>query len=135
MPNIRHGCGRFTIRRWCYMCAEMSLRCRSQELRLWARVIQHGMAPAWLSGWAAIWQLADLRSLADWPAGWTRLRMAAQSRQKEGSRSVWHRRGLIYPKENSRLADQILSMGGALISEFPLTTFAAPQNFHSQSND
>lgn len=36
---------------------------------------------------------------------------------------------VIYPKENSRLADQILSLGGALISEFPLATFAAPQNF------
>ena len=36
---------------------------------------------------------------------------------------------VLYPKENSRLADQILSFGGALISEFPLGTFAAPQNF------
>ena len=36
---------------------------------------------------------------------------------------------VVYPKENSRLADQILSAGGALISEFPLGTFAAPQNF------
>jgi DNA processing protein len=36
---------------------------------------------------------------------------------------------VIYPKENSRLADQILSGGGALISEFPLAAFAAPQNF------
>ena len=36
---------------------------------------------------------------------------------------------VIYPKENTRLADQILSLGGALISEFPLGTFAAPQNF------
>ena len=36
---------------------------------------------------------------------------------------------VIYPKENSRLADQILALGGALISEFPLGTFAAPQNF------
>jgi len=36
---------------------------------------------------------------------------------------------VIYPKENSRLADQILSGCGALISEFPLATFAAPQNF------
>ncbi len=36
---------------------------------------------------------------------------------------------VIYPKENSRLADQILATGGALISEFPLGTFAAPQNF------
>jgi DNA processing protein len=36
---------------------------------------------------------------------------------------------VIYPKENTRLIDQILSLGGALISEFPLNTFAAPQNF------
>ena len=36
---------------------------------------------------------------------------------------------VLYPKENSRLAEQILSAGGALVSEFPLATFAAPQNF------
>jgi DNA processing protein len=34
-----------------------------------------------------------------------------------------------YPKENSRLVDQLLALGGAVISEFPLGTFAAPQNF------
>ena len=36
---------------------------------------------------------------------------------------------VIYPKENSRLSEQILALGGSLISEFPLGTFAAPQNF------
>jgi len=36
---------------------------------------------------------------------------------------------VIYPKENSRLSEQILALGGALISEFPVGTFAAPQNF------
>ncbi len=36
---------------------------------------------------------------------------------------------VIYPKENSRLSEQILAMGGALISEFAMGTFAAPQNF------
>jgi DNA processing protein len=36
---------------------------------------------------------------------------------------------VIYPKENSRLSEQILALGGALISEFHLGTFAAPQNF------
>ena len=36
---------------------------------------------------------------------------------------------VLYPKENSRLAEQILALGGALISEFPIGTFAAPQNF------
>ena len=36
---------------------------------------------------------------------------------------------VIYPKENSRLSEQILALGGALLSEFRLGTFAAPQNF------
>jgi DNA processing protein len=36
---------------------------------------------------------------------------------------------VLYPKENSRLAEQILSLGGTLVSEFPMGTFAAPQNF------
>ena len=36
---------------------------------------------------------------------------------------------VMYPRENAKLAEQILSLGGALISEFPIGTFAAPQNF------
>jgi DNA processing protein len=36
---------------------------------------------------------------------------------------------VIYPKENSRLSAQIFALGGALISEFLVGTFAAPQNF------
>jgi DNA processing protein len=36
---------------------------------------------------------------------------------------------VMYPKENSRLAEQILALGGAVISEFPLGTSAFPQNF------
>ena len=36
---------------------------------------------------------------------------------------------IIYPKENTRITEQILALGGALISEFPMNTFAAPQNF------
>ena len=36
---------------------------------------------------------------------------------------------VVYPRENQRLADQILATGGALCSEFPMSTFAAPQNF------
>ena len=36
---------------------------------------------------------------------------------------------VMYPKENTRLADQILTLDGVLISEFPVGTFAAPQNF------
>jgi DNA processing protein len=36
---------------------------------------------------------------------------------------------VIYPKENSRLSEQILTQGGALISEFAMGTSAFPQNF------
>jgi len=36
---------------------------------------------------------------------------------------------VIYPKENKSLAENILSSGGAIISEFQLGTFPAPQNF------
>jgi DNA processing protein len=36
---------------------------------------------------------------------------------------------VVYPKENKRLADQILACGGALISEFPMATTPFPQNF------
>jgi DNA processing protein len=36
---------------------------------------------------------------------------------------------VVYPKENTRLLEQILALGGAAISEFPLETFPAPQNF------
>lgn len=36
---------------------------------------------------------------------------------------------LVYPREHQKLADLILERGGALVSEFPLGTFPAPQNF------
>jgi DNA processing protein len=36
---------------------------------------------------------------------------------------------VIYPKENKKLAEEILSTGGAIISELPMGTFPAPQNF------
>ena len=36
---------------------------------------------------------------------------------------------VIYPKENKKLAEEILATGGAIISELPMGTFPAPQNF------
>ena len=36
---------------------------------------------------------------------------------------------VIYPKENKKLAEEILSTGGAIITEVPMGTFPAPQNF------
>jgi DNA processing protein len=36
---------------------------------------------------------------------------------------------VIYPKENKALAERILAGGGAIVSEYKLGTFPAPQNF------
>src|SRR5271156_1999463 len=36
---------------------------------------------------------------------------------------------VIYPKENKSLAENILAAGGAIVSEYKLGTFPAPQNF------
>ena len=36
---------------------------------------------------------------------------------------------VVYPKENRKLADEILATGGAIVSEVPMGTFPAPQNF------
>ena len=36
---------------------------------------------------------------------------------------------VIYPKENKSLAEQILTGGGAILSEYKMGTFPAPQNF------
>lgn len=36
---------------------------------------------------------------------------------------------VLYPRENQKLAAQIVEQGGALISEFPVGSFPAPQNF------
>ncbi|WP_255460672.1 DNA-processing protein DprA [Edaphobacter albus] len=36
---------------------------------------------------------------------------------------------VVYPKENKRLAEQIIESGGTIVSEYPLGTFPAPQNF------
>ena len=36
---------------------------------------------------------------------------------------------VVYPKENRKLAENILDLGGAIVSEVPMGTFPAPQNF------
>jgi DNA processing protein len=36
---------------------------------------------------------------------------------------------VVYPKENKKLAEDILAAGGAIVSEVPSGTFPAPQNF------
>jgi len=36
---------------------------------------------------------------------------------------------VIYPKENKKLAEEILTTGGTIVSEVPMGTYPAPQNF------
>lgn len=36
---------------------------------------------------------------------------------------------VVYPKENKKLAEQIVEKGGAIVSEYAMGTFPAPQNF------
>ncbi|MFP5234274.1 MAG: DNA-processing protein DprA [Acidobacteriota bacterium] len=36
---------------------------------------------------------------------------------------------VVYPKENKKLAEDILAAGGTIVSEVPMGTFPAPQNF------
>ena len=36
---------------------------------------------------------------------------------------------VVYPKENRKLADEIIATGGTIVSEMPMGTFPAPQNF------
>jgi DNA processing protein len=36
---------------------------------------------------------------------------------------------VVYPKENRKLAEEILASGGTIVSEMPMGTFPAPQNF------
>lgn len=36
---------------------------------------------------------------------------------------------VIYPRDNKKIAEEILASGGALVSEFAVGTFPAPQNF------
>jgi DNA processing protein len=36
---------------------------------------------------------------------------------------------VVYPKENKKLAERIVESGGAIVSEYRLGTFPAPQNF------
>jgi DNA processing protein len=37
--------------------------------------------------------------------------------------------GQVYPKENAKLVDEILDLGGAVVSQFPLETPPIPENF------
>jgi len=94
----------------------------------WARVIPH------LIGWGRARRMAcDLAKPG--PGNFQRLVPGVEAAAHRGA---IHAKGqtvagfgtgvdIIYPKENSRITEQILALGGALVSEFPLNTFAPPQ--------
>src|SRR3984885_7301462 len=47
--------------------------------------------------------------------------------KKDGVRGTGERG--VWPKENKKLAESIVASGGTIVSEYPLGTFPAPQNF------
>ena len=88
------------------------------------------MAWAWQNGWLAIWPPAVWSLSAAWLVGWIPPRIAEPSAAHGRTIAVWGTGvDVVYPKENQKLSEQILEAGGAIVSEFPLGTFPAPQNF------
>ena len=82
----------------------------------------------------------DWSLLVAWPAASTPPATAAPSTAKGKTVAVFGTGvDVIYPKENSRLSEQILAFGGALISEFPLgnvcraAEFSHPQSHHQRN--
>jgi DNA processing protein len=87
------------------------------------------MASGWQSVCRAIWLLqAGHLQRTGALSGCCRSSRRDQRQGKDSSVFVTGA-DVIYPKENTRLTEQIVALGGALISEFPMNTFAAPQNF------
>jgi DNA processing protein len=123
------GCARYMIRRQSYMCEAMSRRFRSRD-----RGRGHASSHPIRNGHGGA---AGLCFTARGLAIISGLARGVDTFAHRGAVSVKGKAiavfgtgvDVIYPKYNSRLADQVLSLGGALISEFPLGRFAAPQNF------
>ena len=42
---------------------------------------------------------------------------------------------VVYPKENKKLAEAIVLSGGTIVTEYPMGTFPAPQNFPIRNQD
>src|SRR6185437_6356254 len=92
-----------------------------------------GQAPMgikWLNDWDATWQIMVWWWRADWRAGLTRARIKGRFRRGQGSRWPCLGVGLTWyiPKRTRRYTRRSRS-GGAIISEFPMGAFPAPQNF------
>jgi hypothetical protein len=95
-----------------------------------ARVIPRLPVREWPSDWPAIWRRKDWSLPAAWPGGGDTASHRGAITAKGKTILVFGTSAdAIYPKENPRLSEQILALGGALISEFAIGTFAAPQNF------
>ena len=111
------------------MCVAILKPWANRELPWWERAIQHLTEPGWPSVFPATWR----RGLVIFSG-------LARGVDTAGHRGAIAAKGktvavfgtgvdVIYPKENSRLVESMLALGRALVSEFPLNTFPAPQNF------
>ena len=111
-------------------CAETRKRSRSPELQLSVRAIPHSTGLAWQKHLACDLAARGLVIFSGLARGGVDAAAHHGAITAKGKTVAVFGTGVdvIYPKENRRLVDQLLALGGAIISEFPLNTFAAPKN-------
>ena len=116
------------IRRWSCMCAAV-VTCSPSLASPWSEGYFRPYGWGWPNAWRLILPARGWSLLVAWHAGRYGKPPRSDCRKRQTAAVFGTGVDVIYPKENWRLSEQILAFGGALISEFPLGTFAAPQNF------
>ncbi len=106
-------------------------RCwRGRGLRWWARGSPRRMGRAWRRCCRAIWPIGGVVILSGMARGVDTAAHKGALDAGGKTVAVWGTGiDVVYPKENKRLAERIVESGGAIVSEYPLGTFPAPQNF------
>ena len=100
------------------------------RLRWWARGILRRMAPGWRRCCRAIWRRGGLLIVSGMARGIDTCAHKGALAARMPTVAVWGTGvDVVYPKENKKLAEEILAAGGAIVSEVPMGTFPAPQNF------
>ncbi len=116
--------------RWSFMSGEMWTQSLSRESRWLELAIPRPTGRAWRNGWHAISPARGLVIFSGMARGVdTAAHRGAIAAKGKTVAVLGTGVDVIYPKENTRLAEQMLAIGGAVISEFPMGTFPAPQNF------
>jgi len=100
----------------------------------WYPPPNHRTARGWRSGWPPIWRRRGLVIISGMARGVDTASHRGAIPAKGKMVAVFGTGvDVICPQENSRWSEQILALGGTLISEFPLSAAAFPQKFpHSQ---